>query len=116
MKGDVDPKHNIETLFQEFKDKYPNESELNEFFNKYTDDASLPSCIQEFLSENKIKFEDLYRTLRYPVNTKFEDMKTYYSLTYRGEDNLPFFGDLHIDLVKVFRAASKLGRSLEQLK
>lgn len=116
MKGPVKPKHNIRELCMEFKAKYPFERELNEFFTKYTDNADLPTCLKEFFTENEIEFKDLYEALRYPSNPNFERMKTYSSLAYKGGDSLPFFQELHNDIVKVRRVAVKLGRSFEQPK
>ena len=110
---DVKPRHSIQRLCREFSAAYPNEKELNAFFQKYTEESQLPSLLNEFLRDNALTFGDLYQSLRYPSDQDFMDLNLYVQLKHRGMRGVNFFQELH-DGIKLIRPlAVRLGHSLE---
>lgn len=111
----VEAKHTLQELSREFVQKYPQETEINGFLIKYTKEASLPPLLSKFLKSNGLSFNGLYHALRYPSNVNFQNLKTYVTLKYKGEDGLVFFRSLMEDINAVRRAAVKLGRIIEEM-
>lgn len=105
-------RHNISELREKFKRKYPGQATLNQFLDKYTSEDHMPELLRRFLTENGLQVDELYQTLRYPT-PDFTTMRLYSSLKYQGEEGVPFFSDLHVDVYSVRLAAVSLGRSLE---
>jgi hypothetical protein len=104
--------HKICALCERFKQKYPDESELIGFFNKYTTEERMPQLLRQFLEDNTLEVERLYQALRYP-SPDFQICCKYSSLSFQGEEGTPFFSDLSVDINSARRAAVRLGRSLE---
>lgn len=109
----VKPSHGIQSLCRQFSAAYPNEKELNAFFQKYTEESQLPPLLSEFLSDNTLTFDGLYQSLRYPSNRDFVDLNRYVRLKYRGQRGLTFFQELHDGVKSIRPLAVRLGRSLE---
>lgn len=111
----VEAKHTLQKLCCEFVQKYPQETEINRFLIKYTEEASLPPLLSEFLKSNKLSFKELYQALRYPSDVNFQNLKTYIKLKYNGENGLAFFRSLKEDIDAVRRATVKLERVIEEV-
>jgi len=109
----VKPEHSISRLCRQFAHAYPGESELIDFFMKFTDDQRLPALLGDFLRDNGLTLNDLYQALRYPSDRDFQALRQYVGLKYKGEDGLPFFDELAKDISAIRIAAVRLGRSLE---
>jgi len=108
----IEKQHNICELRERFKQKYPGQTALNKFFEKYTSEDNMPELLRRFLSNNGLRVEKLYQALRYP-SPDFTILREYSSLKYHGEKGTPFFTDLHVDIQSVRSAALNLGRSLK---
>ncbi len=111
----VEAKHALQKLCCEFVQRYPQETEINRFLIKYTDEASLPPLLSEFLKSNRLSFKELYQALRYPSDVDFQNLKTYIKLKYNGENGLAFFRSLKEDIDAVRRATVKLERVIEEV-
>lgn len=108
IKGFQLSKHNLKRLRVEFEKRYPEEEQLNYFFNRYINDDHLPLYLNEFLTANKLEFGGLYEALRYPLDKNLNWPKIYDPLIYSGNYGYNFFSELHDDLEKAFHAAVKL--------
>jgi HEPN domain-containing protein len=108
----IKKQHNICNLRERFRQKYPDQTILTEFLDKYTSEDHMPELMKRFLEENGLQIETLYQALRYP-SPDFTIMCTYSSLKYQGEKGTRFFTELHEDIGSLRVAAVKLGRSLE---
>jgi hypothetical protein len=111
----IEKQHKICDLCQRFKAKYPEQSTLGDFFDKYTDENCMPELLRRFLADNNLRVDDLYQALRYP-SPDFYAMRAYSSLKYQGEYGTPFFKELHNDIRAVRTASVNLGRLLENKK
>ncbi len=111
----VEKLHNIVDLCKKFKKKYPEESRLQQFFDKYTDTKRMPDILKRFLTDNNLQINNLYQALRYPT-PDFLMMRKYSSLKYHGEEGNLFFIELYRDIKNVRIAAVHLGRRLETKK
>jgi hypothetical protein len=109
----VKPRHSIGRLCRQFSREYPDETELNDFFAKFTDDQRLPALLADFLKDNGLTLNDLYQAVRYPSDQDFQTLRKYVELKYQGEEGLPFFQELVDDIKAVRVSAVRLGRSLE---
>ena len=109
----VKPRHSIGRLCRQFSGTYPNETELNDFFARFTDEQHLPALLANFLKDNSLTLNDLYQAVRYPSDQDFQTLRKYVELKYQGEEGLPFFQELANDIKAVRVAAVRLGRSLE---
>ena len=111
--GNVKASHGIQGLCRHFSAAYPDEKEINAFFQKYTEESQLPSLLSEFLSDNALTFDALYQSVRYPSNRDFVDLNRYMRLKYRGQRGVAFFQDLHDGIKSIPPLAVRLARSLE---
>jgi hypothetical protein len=111
----VKPKHSVQRLCREFAAAYPNETGLNAFLKKYTEENQLPSLLRDFLKDNALTFSDLYQALRYPSDQDFVTMKRYVRLKYQGEQGVYFFRELQEDIKGIRPLAVLLGRSLDTI-
>jgi hypothetical protein len=109
----VEAHHGIQEWVEQFAQLFPMENDLRECFLKYTQPDRLPKLITQFLSDNQLQFGQLYEALRYPTDKKFDNIKRYIQLKYKGTEGLPFFKELLIDLNRLRIAAVRLGRSIE---
>lgn len=109
----VKPKHSIGQLRCQFRQTYPNETELINFFAKFTDEQHLPELLANFLKDNSLTLKALYQAVRYPSDQDFQNLRKYVELKYQGRKGLPFFQGLVDDIKKIRVAAVRLGRSLE---
>lgn len=109
----VKPTHSIGELCGQFSRAYPSETELIDFLTKFTDAQRLPALLKSFLEENNLTPDDLYQAVRYPSDSRFQTLRNYTELKYKGTGGLPFFRELTADINRVRSAAVKLGRSLE---
>lgn len=109
----VKPRHSIGRLCRQFCRTYPDETELNDFFAKFTDEQRLPALLANFLKDNSLTLNDLYQVVRYPSDQDFQTLRKYVELKYQGEKGLPFFQELADDIKAVRVAAVRLGRSFE---
>ncbi len=109
----VKPKHSIGRLCRQFSRTYPNETELIDFFARFTDEQRLPALLANFLADNSLTLNDLYQAVRYPSDQDFQTLRKYIKLKYQGEKGLPFFQELVNDIKAIRVAAVRLGRSLE---
>lgn len=110
--GTVEKLHNICNLRDRFRQKYPAQTALIQFLDKYTSEDHMPELLRRFLTDNDLQVESLYQALRYP-SPDFTTMRAYSSLKYQGEEGTSFFTKLHEDIESVRIAAVRLGRSLE---
>ena len=108
----VDKNHKISELRNRVHDKFPNETILNSFLSKYTDESHVPELVSRFLDRNGLSVDRLYPALRYP-SPDFVATHQYASLKYQGEAGTPFFADLVDDIKELVIAAVDLGRRLE---
>jgi len=109
----VKPQHTIGRLCRQFSRAYPNETELIDFFAKFTDEQRLPALLANFLKDNSLTLNDLYQAVRYPSDQDFQTLRKYVELKYQGEEGLPFFQELVGDIKAIRVSAVRLGRSLE---
>ncbi len=107
--------HKICKLREWFKQKYPYQTILNQFLEKYTSMDHMPGLLRRFLADNGLQVDNLYPALRYP-SPDFTTLRTYSSLKYQGEKGTSFFTDLSADILEVRSATVKLGQSLEPQK
>ena len=108
----IEKQHNICELRERFKQKYPDQTTLNGFLDKYTSEDHMPELLRRFLADNGLQIENFYKALRYP-SPDFKTLRVYSSLKYQGKEGTLFFTDLHEDIQTVRAAAVNLGRSLE---
>lgn len=113
VENKVKKEHNIHSLCDRFKAKYPEQKILNCFFNKYTNRNFMPELLQRFLADNKLDAEKIYQELRYPSpdNLKIHD---YSSLKYNDKKGVLFFKDLADDIDSVLRESVKMYYRLEK--
>lgn len=104
--------HNINDLCRQFSKKYPNETVLIRFFEKYTSKPHLPPLLQQFLKDNNLSIQKLYEALRYPSHD-FVILRKYSMLKYKGSKGNTFFVDLSTGIGELRSAAVNLGRSLK---
>ena len=111
----VEKEHNICELCARFKAKYPEETTLNNFFDKYTNESCMPELLRRFLADNGLQVDGLYQALRYP-SPDFSTMRRYSTLKYQGQKGTPFFTELCQDIHAVRIASVRLGREWESKK
>ena len=109
----VEPIHTIDKLCHQFRGVYPKETELIDFFTKFTDKQRLPALLLGFLNDNSLTPNDLYQAVRYPSDRSSQTLRKYMGLKCQGKDGIPFFRELVEDIKAIRVAAVRLGRSLE---
>jgi hypothetical protein len=111
----VEREHNICELCARFKPKYSEETTLNNFFDKYTNEGCMPELLRRFLADNSLQVDGLYQALRYP-SPDFLAMRHYSTLKYQGQEGTAFFTELCQDIRAVRIASVRLGREWESKK
>ena len=106
--------HNIQSLCDCFKRKYPDQLILNSFFSKYTKRSLMPEILQQFLADNKLHIEKIYQELRYPSPPGNLTIRDYSSLKYRDKNGVLFFKDLADDIHLVLWESVKMYYCLEK--
>jgi len=102
--------HNIEQLFNAFKDDFPEEEQIISILNKYLEIKFMNTILKDFLGENNFGVNNFYESLRYPVNKKHEKTNSYYELKYKPELGLVFFKEVEEDVDTLRRESTKFFR------
>ena len=104
--------HNIIKLLKQFKENYPNEKDIINFFEKYTIKNNMPSFLKVFFDKNKLSVKNYYNIFRYPLDKNFNITCDYSSIKHTNEKGLTFFKDLLKDINRYKKHIVKLGRAL----
>jgi len=104
--------HNIIKLLKQFKENYPKEKDIINFFEKYTIKNNMPSFLKVFFDKNKLSVKNYYNFFRYPLDKNFDITCDYSSIKYTNEKGLTFFKDLLKDINRYKKHIVKLGRTL----
>jgi hypothetical protein len=104
----VKAKHTLQKLCRQFAQRYSHAIELNSFIAKYTEEATLPAILADFLKSNGLTISELYQALRYPSDVSFAKLNAYADLKYKGNDGVAFFRALAADIDRARRAAAIL--------
>ncbi len=116
VKEDADIKkiahHNVIKLLKEFKNNFPNEKDIINFFEKYTKKNNMPNLLKMFFNKNNLSVRNYYNFFRYPLDRNFNIKYDYSSIQYKNKEGLAFFEDLLKDINRYKKHIVKLGRDL----
>ncbi len=116
VKEDADIKriahHNVIKLLKEFKNNFPNEKDIINFFDKYTKKNNMPNLLKMFFNKNNLSVRNYYNFFRYPLDRNFNIKYDYSSIQYTNKEGLAFFEDLLKDINRYKKHIVKLGRDL----
>ena len=116
VKEDADIKriahHNVIKLLKEFKNNFPNEKDIINFFDKYTKKNNMPNLLKMFFNKNNLSVRNYYNFFRYPLDRNFNIKYDYSSIQYKNKEGLAFFEDLLKDINRYKKHIVKLGRDL----
>jgi len=86
--------HNIIELLKQFKENYPNEKDIINFFEKYIEENNMPSFLKDFFNKNKLSVKNYYTFFRYPLDKYFDLTCDYSSIKHTGKKGVIFFREL----------------------
>jgi len=104
--------HNLIKLLKKFKENYPNEKDIINFFEKYIEENNMPSFLKDFFNKNKLSVKNYYTFFRYPLDKNFDLTCDYSSIKYTGKKGIIFFKDLLKDIDSCRVPIVKLGRRI----
>ena len=104
--------HNIIKLLKQFKENYPNEKDIINFFEKYIEENNMPSFLKDFFNKNKLSVKNYYTFFRYPLDKNFDLTCDYSSIKYTGKKGIIFFKDLLKDIDRCLTPIMKLGKKI----
>lgn len=104
--------HNIIELLKQFKENYPNEKDIINFFEKYIEENNMPSFLKVFFDKNKLSVKNYYIFFRYPLDNNFDITCDYNSIKYTHKNGLIFFKDLLKDIDSNLVPIVKLGNRI----
>ena len=102
--------HKLSQLLSDFKAEYPSSS-LVPLFEKYIENAHLPSILSDFCNESRITIDEYYQALKYPEGTSGNQYQ-HYSLKYKGEEGSSFFSALRDDIEILRMESVRLSRQI----
>jgi len=104
--------HNVKKLLKEFKNYFPNEKDIINFFEKYTKKDNMPYLLKTFFNKNNLSVRNYYNFFRYPLDKNFNIKYDYSSIQYTNKEGLTFFKDLLKDINRYKKHIVKLGQDL----
>jgi len=102
--------HKLSDLLKNFKNEYPT-SNLVPFFEKYIEQAHLPSILSDFCKSSNITIDDYYQALKYGEETSGKQYQ-HYPLKYKDEKGVSFFSDLRNDIELIRKESVSFGRQM----
>ena len=104
--------HNIIKLLKQFKENYSNEKDIINFIEKYTIKNNMPPFLKDFFDKNELSIKNYYKFFKYPLDTDFNIICDYSSITHTDKKGLTFFEDLLKDINRCQPLIVKLGRKI----
>jgi hypothetical protein len=107
----LEKSHKLSELLKKFKDEYPT-SNLIPFFEKYIEQAYLPSILSDFCNSSNITIDEYYQALKYGEATSGRQYQ-HLPLKYKDKEGVSFFSDLKNDIELIRKESVNLEKQMQ---